>query len=87
MLVCPLAVPSLTVIVTDREDWARRAKYLTTQAKDDPVEYIHHEIGYNHRLTNLQAAMGCAHGRPYSSMAPSWIVVYRQNSVAARSPS
>ena len=48
------------VIVTDREDWARRAKYLTTQAKDDPVEYIHHEIGYNHRLTNLQAAMGCA---------------------------
>ena len=48
------------VIVTDNEDWARRAKYLTTQAKDDPIEYIHHEIGYNHRLTNLQAAMGCA---------------------------
>lgn len=48
------------VIVTDREDWAARAKYLTTQAKDDPVEYIHHEVGYNYRLTNLQAAMGCA---------------------------
>lgn len=48
------------VIVTDNEEWARRAKYLTTQAKDDPVEYIHHEIGFNHRLTNLQAAMGCA---------------------------
>ncbi|MEA3210614.1 MAG: perosamine synthetase [Chthoniobacter sp.] len=48
------------MIVTDNEEWARRAKYLTTQAKDDPVEYIHHEIGYNHRLTNLQAAMGCA---------------------------
>ncbi|MEE3254878.1 MAG: DegT/DnrJ/EryC1/StrS family aminotransferase, partial [Chloroflexota bacterium] len=33
---------------------------LSTQAKDDPVEYIHNEIGYNYRLTNLQAAMGCA---------------------------
>src|SRR4030067_2590445 len=48
------------MIVTDNEDWARQAKYLTTQAKDDPIEYIHNEIGYNYRLTNIQAAMGCA---------------------------
>jgi perosamine synthetase len=48
------------MIVTDREAWARRARYLTTQAKDDPLEYVHQEIGYNCRLTNLQAAMGCA---------------------------
>lgn len=48
------------MIVTDNEVWARKAKYLTTQAKDDPVEYIHNEIGYNYRLTNIQAAMGCA---------------------------
>jgi perosamine synthetase len=48
------------MIVTDNEDWARKAKYLTTQAKDDPLEYIHNEIGYNYRLTNLQAAMGLA---------------------------
>jgi len=48
------------MIVTDREDWARKAKYLTTQAKDDPVEYIHGEIGYNYRLTNVLAAIGCA---------------------------
>jgi perosamine synthetase len=48
------------MIVTNNESWARRAKYLTTQAKDDPVEYVHNEIGYNYRLTNLQAAMGCA---------------------------
>jgi perosamine synthetase len=48
------------MIVTDNETWARRAKYLTTQAKDDPVEYVHNEIGYNYRLTNIQAAMGCA---------------------------
>lgn len=48
------------VIVTDNSDWARKAKYLTTQAKDDPVEFVHGEIGYNYRLTNIQAAMGCA---------------------------
>jgi len=48
------------MIVTDREDWARRARYLTTQAKDDPLEYIHHEIGYNYRLSNVLAALGVA---------------------------
>lgn len=48
------------MIVTTNEVWARKAKYLTTQAKDDPLEYIHGEIGYNYRLTNLQAAFGCA---------------------------
>jgi perosamine synthetase len=48
------------MIVTDNEAWAARAKYLTTQAKDDPIEYVHEEIGYNYRLTNIQAALGCA---------------------------
>jgi perosamine synthetase len=48
------------MIVTDNEEWARKARYLTTQAKDDPVEYVHSQIGYNYRLTNIQAAMGVA---------------------------
>ena len=48
------------MIVTNNEKWARKAKYLTTQAKDDPVEFIHNEIGYNYRLPNISAAMGCA---------------------------
>lgn len=48
------------MILTRNEAWAKRARYLTTQAKDDPVEYVHHEVGYNYRLTNVQAAMGCA---------------------------
>jgi perosamine synthetase len=48
------------MLVTDNHEWARTARYLTTQAKDDPVEYIHQEIGYNYRLTNIQAAIGCA---------------------------
>lgn len=48
------------MIVTDNEVWADKARYLTTQAKDDPVEYVHNEVGYNYRLTNVQAAIGCA---------------------------
>lgn len=48
------------MIVTGHGTWARKAKYLTTQAKDDPIESVHNEIGYNYRLTNIQAAMACA---------------------------
>ncbi len=48
------------MIVTNNPEWGARAKYLTTQAKDDPIEYRHREIGFNYRLTNIQAAIGCA---------------------------
>ena len=46
------------VIVTDNEEMAKKAKHLTTQAKSDPFEYFHDEIGYNYRLVNTSAAMG-----------------------------
>lgn len=39
---------------------ASHIKYLSTQAKDDPHFYIHNEIGFNYRMTNVQAAIGCA---------------------------
>jgi len=48
------------MIVTDNEKMARQAKYLTTQAKDDPLEFVHGTVGYNYRLTNIQAALGVA---------------------------
>lgn len=35
-------------------------RFLSTQAKTDPHYYIHDEIGYNYRMTNVQAAIGCA---------------------------
>lgn len=41
----------------DRVDHIR---YLSTQAKDDPQYYVHNEVGYNYRMTNLQAALGVA---------------------------
>ena len=48
------------MIVTDDSTRAAKARYLSTQAKDDPIEYVHNEIGFNYRLTNIQAALGCA---------------------------
>jgi perosamine synthetase len=48
------------MIVTDDEKAALHMRYLTNQAKDDVEKSIHHEIGYNYRMTNLQAALGVA---------------------------
>lgn len=49
------------MIVTDDEALARRGKHLTTTAKiPHPYEFVHDEIGYNYRLPNLNAALGCA---------------------------
>lgn len=48
------------MIVSDIEELLRRAKHLTTQAKSDELYYTHDEIGYNYRMTNLQAALGLA---------------------------
>ncbi len=48
------------MILTNFSKLAEKAKYLTTQAKDDPLNYVHDEIGYNFRLTNIQSAVGVA---------------------------
>ncbi len=48
------------MLVTSDRKTSHYAKYLTTQAKEAGDEYIHRQIGYNYRLTNLQAALGCA---------------------------
>jgi len=48
------------MILTNDKKLAQKAGYLTTQAKDDEIRYIHNEVGYNFRLTNIQAALGAA---------------------------
>jgi perosamine synthetase len=48
------------MIVTNDPALAAKARYLSTQAKDDPIEYVHKETGFNYRLSNVQAALGCA---------------------------
>jgi aminotransferase in exopolysaccharide biosynthesis len=43
------------------EEIGARAKHLTTTAKiAHPFEYVHDEVGYNYRLPNINAALGCA---------------------------
>lgn len=48
------------MIVAKDNDLVDKARYLSTQAKDDELNYFHNEIGYNYRMTNLQAALGVA---------------------------
>lgn len=48
------------MIVSDNQEYMKRARHLTTQAKSDELYYTHDEIGYNYRMTNLQAALGLA---------------------------
>lgn len=48
------------MIVSNNTDFLKEARHLTTQAKADELYYIHDEIGFNYRMTNLQAALGLA---------------------------
>jgi perosamine synthetase len=48
-------------ILTNDGDLAHRLKHLSTTAKiTHPWEFIHDEIGYNYRMPNINAALGCA---------------------------
>ena len=49
------------MILTDDSELAQRAKHITTTAKvPHPYEFVHDEVGYNYRMPNLNAALGCA---------------------------
>jgi len=48
------------MIIAKDENDLQKINYLSTQAKDDTFYYIHDEIGYNYRMTNLQGALGVA---------------------------
>lgn len=46
------------MVVSKDKELIDRIRYLSTQAKDDTVYFVHNEVGYNYRMTNLQAALG-----------------------------
>lgn len=48
------------MVVSTHPEYLKQMKYLSTQAKDDTLYFVHNQIGYNYRMTNLQAAMGIA---------------------------
>ncbi len=48
------------MLVSNHPDWAEHAKHLSTQAKSDLLQFFHDEVGYNYRMTNVQACLGLA---------------------------
>jgi perosamine synthetase len=49
------------MIITDDDSFAKKAKHITTTAKlPHPWDFVHDEIGYNYRLTNVNASIGVA---------------------------
>jgi len=48
------------IFITNNEDFYKKAKFLANQAKEDAPFYLHTDIGYNYRLSNILAAIGVA---------------------------
>lgn len=48
------------MVLTREHPMAARVRQLTTQARGDAIEFVHDEIGFNYRLSNLHAALGVA---------------------------
>ena len=46
------------MVVGDNEELVEKVRFLSSQAKKDPLYFIHDEIDYNYRMLNLQAALG-----------------------------
>jgi dTDP-4-amino-4,6-dideoxygalactose transaminase len=46
-------------LISKNKEWAARARFLATQARDDAPHYQHSQIGYNYRMSNVVAGIGC----------------------------
>jgi len=45
-------------VITNSSKIANKIRYLSTQAKNDQIKFIHDEVGYNYKITSLHAAIG-----------------------------
>ena len=45
------------MLVSRRKDWVDKARYWSTQARDPGMNYLHSELGYNYRLSNVLAGI------------------------------
>ena len=48
------------IILCKKKKISKKIRYLVNQAKNDNINFIHDEIGYNYGLSNINAAIGCA---------------------------
>ena len=47
-------------LLVKKKSLQKKILYLAEQAKNDPIKYIHNEVGFNYRMPNINAAFGCA---------------------------
>lgn len=45
-------------LISENEEWIKKARYLSTQARDEAPHYQHSQIGYNYRMSNVLAGIG-----------------------------
>jgi perosamine synthetase len=55
------------MVVSENKGYLDEINYLSVQAKNDPLRYIHDAVGYNYRLTNISAAFGISQIRKLNS--------------------
>ena len=48
------------VVLTNNKECSKKISYWSNQARDDKIDFIHKEVGYNYRLSNIHAAIGFA---------------------------
>tara|TARA_Y100001970_G_scaffold290123_1_gene422683 strand:+ start:173 stop:1351 length:1179 start_codon:yes stop_codon:yes gene_type:complete len=48
------------IITTNKKSYAKKARYLINQAKKNSLNFVHDDIGYNFRISNIHAAVGYA---------------------------
>lgn len=68
------------MVTTNQESLANRIQHLSTQANKNPFEYEHDDVGFNYRLTNIQAALGVAQ----LEQLDSYIEIKRKNALLYR---
>ena len=45
-------------LISDNEEYVKKARFLSTQARDNAPHYQHSQIGYNYRMSNILAGIG-----------------------------
>tara|TARA_A100001015_G_scaffold309690_1_gene409606 strand:+ start:3926 stop:5068 length:1143 start_codon:yes stop_codon:yes gene_type:complete len=68
-------------ILTNNLKIAEKAKYLTTQAKDDPIYFVHDDVGYNYRMNNILASIGISQLKSIDKFIKSKKKIYKNYKV------
>ena len=48
------------MLLSEKKEWIKRARYLASQAREPCIHYEHREVGFNYRMSNVLAGLGCS---------------------------